>query len=141
MSENSTSTSGLPTWKKAGITFAFLAAAGAFIFSQLPQDIFPTDLSRIGQGTPALAVARNINFAAGADVMALISSIRSEYTDQVQFLAVHLGHPDGQAFARKHAMEDGTVVLFAGDGSAVAILHAPTDTAQLRRLLETSLYH
>lgn len=135
MNENTKDNSGLPAWKKALITLAILAAAGAFMFSQLPQDIFPTDLSRIGQGTPALVVARDINFVAGAEVMALINSIRSEYNDQVQFLAVHLGHPDGQAFARDHAMEDGTVVLFAGDGSPVSILHAPTDSSQIRRLL------
>jgi len=138
MDTNTMGKSGFPVWKKAGITVAILAAAGALIFSQLPRDIFPTDLSRIGQGTPALVVARDINFMAGAEVMGLISSIRSDYSDHVQFLAVHLGHPDGQAFAHRYGMRDGTVVLFAGDGSPLAISHAPQDKDEIRRLLSAA---
>jgi hypothetical protein len=135
MDEKGKAGSGLAGWKKATITLVILLVAGAFIFSQLPQDIFPTDLSRIGQGVPALVVARDISFAAGAEVMALISDIRSDYSDRVQFLAVHLGHPDGQSFAHQYGMRDGTVVLFSGEGSPLATLTAPQSTDEIRQLL------
>jgi len=121
--------------KKVTITLVILLAAGAFIFSQLPQDIFPTDLSRIGHGVPALVVARDINFAAGAEVMQLISEIRSDYSDRVHFLAVHLGHPDGQSFAQQHGMRDGTVMLFSGDGYLLATLIAPQTTDEILQML------
>jgi len=121
--------------KKVTITLVILLAAGAFIFSQLPQDIFPTDLSRIGQGVPALVVARDINFAAGAEVMQLINEIRPDYSDRLHFLAVHLGHPDGQSFAKQHGMRDGTVILFSGDGSPLATLIAPQTTDEIRQTL------
>jgi hypothetical protein len=127
--------SGVPGWAKALIIVALLIAAGALMFSQLPQGAFPTDLSRIGQGGPALVVARDINYVAGAEVMDILSSLRPEYSDRVQFLAAHLGHPDGQAFARRYGMRDGTVVLFAGDGSRLATLHQPRTEDEVRRVL------
>ena len=99
----------MPAWAKTLLTLAIMIVVGALIISQLPRGAFPTDLSRIGQGTPALVVARDINFLAGAEVMDLLNSIRPEYHDRVEFLAAHLGHPDGQAFARRHDMRDGTV--------------------------------
>jgi hypothetical protein len=128
--------SGIPGWAKALITLAVIIGAGALIFTQLPRGAFPTDLSRVGQGTPALVVARDINFLAGAEVMDLLSTIRPEYGDRVQFLAAHLGHPDGQAFARRHDMRDGTVVLFSADGSRLATLRAPETAAEIRRALQ-----
>jgi hypothetical protein len=45
-------------------------------FTQLPRGAFSTELSRIGQGTPALVVARDSNYLAGAEVMDLINIIR-----------------------------------------------------------------
>ncbi len=133
--------SGIPRLVKTMITVAVILAACTLVFSQLPQGVFPTDLSRIGQGTPTLVVARDDNFVAGAEVMALINSIRAEYNDRVQFLAAHMGHPDGQAFAHHHGMQDGTVALFAGDGSRLATLHVPQTTDEIRRVLADADIH
>jgi hypothetical protein len=129
---------GIPGWAKALITVAVIVGAGALIFTQLPRGAFSTDLSRVGQGTPALVVARDINFLAGAEVMDLLNTIRPEYDDRVEFLAAHLGHPDGQAFARRHDMRDATVVLFSGDGQRLATLRAPQSAAQVREALRAA---
>lgn len=126
-----------PRWVKSLITVAVLVGAGALIFTQLPRGAFPTDLSRIGQGTPALVVARDISYLSGAEVMDLMNEIRPEYAGRVEFLAAHLGQPDGEAFARRYNAWDGTVVLFAGDGSVRARLHAPQTTAELRQALDS----
>ncbi|MFO8003463.1 hypothetical protein [Thioalkalivibrio sp.] len=126
---------GIPGWAKTVITVAVIVGAVALIFTQLPRGAFSTDLSRVGQGTPALVVARDINFLAGAEVMDLLNTIRPEYGDRVEFLAAHLGHPDGQAFARRHDMRDATVVLFSGDGRRLATLRAPQGADQVREAL------
>ena len=128
--------SGTPRWMKALITTAIIIAAAVLIFTQLPKGAFSTDLSRIGQGTPALVIARDINYVSGGEVMELINGMRPEYGAQVEFLVAHLGRPDGREFARRHGAGDGTVVLFAGDGSRLSTLHAPETEDEVRRLLE-----
>lgn len=132
---------GIPGWAKVLITVVVIVGAGALIFTQLPRGAFPTDLARVGQGTPALVVARDINFLAGAEVMDLLNSIRPEYDGQVEFLAAHLGHPDGQAFARRHGMRDATVVLISGDGQRLATLRAPQRAAEVREALRAANIH
>lgn len=132
---------GIPGWAKALITVMVVVGAGALIFTQLPRGAFSTDLSRVGQGTPALVVARDINFLAGAEVMDLLNGIRPEYDGRVEFLAAHLGHPDGQAFARQHGMRDATVVLFSGDGQRLETLRAPQRAAEIREALRAANIH
>jgi hypothetical protein len=125
----------IPGWGKILITLIIIVGAGALVFTQLPRGAFSTDLSRIGQGTPALVVARDINFLAGAEVMDLLNTLRPEYGERVEFLAAHLGHPEGQAFARRHGMRDATVVVFAADGTRMAILHNPRSQDEVRGAL------
>jgi hypothetical protein len=127
--------SAVPGWAKVLITLVVIIGAGALIFSQLPRGVFSTDLSRIGQGTPALVVARDINFVAGAEVMDLLNDIRPDYSNRVEFLAVNLGHPQGQGFARQHGMRDGTVVLFSGDGTRIGAIEIPRTQREVRQLL------
>lgn len=125
----------IPRWGKLLITLVVIVAAGALIFTQLPRGAFSTDLARIGQGTPALVVARDINFLAGAEVMDVLNTLRPEYGDRLELLAAHLGRPEGQAFARRHGMRDGTVVVFAADGTRLAALDAPRTPAEVRKAL------
>jgi hypothetical protein len=128
--------SGKPRWPRALITVAVVVGALALLFTQLPRGAFSTDLSRIGQGRPALVVARDSNYLAGAEVMDLINTIRPEYEGRVDFLAVHLGHPDGQEFARRHDMDDAVVVVFGADGSPAARLVIPQTAEELRFALD-----
>ena len=128
--------SGKPRWPRALITLAVVVGALALLLTQLPRGAFSTDLSRIGQGTPALVVARDKNYLAGAEVMDLINTVRPEYEGRIAFLAAHLGHPDGQAFARRHDMEDAIVVVFDADGSPAARLVIPQTAEVIRAALD-----
>ncbi len=123
------------------ITLVVIVGAGALIFTQLPRGAFSTDLSRIGQGTPALVVARDISFVAGAEVMDMLNTMRPEFSDRVEFLAVNLGNPQGQGFARQHRMQDGTVVLFSGDGTRIGVLDRPSTQREVRQLLGAANIH
>jgi hypothetical protein len=125
-----------PRWHRVLITVGVVVGALALLVSQLPRGAFSTDLSGIGQGTPALVVARDKNYLAGAEVMDLVNTIRPEYEGRVAFLAAHLGHPDGQAFARRHDMEDAVVVIFDADGSPTGRLIIPQTADELRAALD-----
>ena len=141
MNETSKRPSAVPGWAKVVITLVVIVGAGALIFTQLPRGTFSTDLSRIGQGTPALVVARDISFVAGEEVMSLLNGMRPEFADRVEFLAVNLGNPQAQGFARQHRMQDGTVVLFSGDGTRIGVLGRPSTQREVRQLLGAANIH
>ncbi|MFO7543807.1 MAG: hypothetical protein R6W97_13500 [Thiobacillus sp.] len=48
---------GLPLWGKGLIYVFIVVAVGALIWIQLPRGSYPTDLTRIGNGRPALVLA------------------------------------------------------------------------------------
>lgn len=125
-------------WSKLMITLLVVASVGSVVWSQLPRGAYPTDLSRIGAGRPALVLAHDANYASGMAVMELMNAIRDDYAGQVEFLVAHLGMAEGQAFASLHAARDGTVLLFAGDGTRVSILNQPQTVGELRRALDTA---
>jgi hypothetical protein len=141
MGKGAKTPSAVPGWARFAITLVVIAGALALVYTQLPKNPMSTDLSRIGQGTPALVVARDISFVAGAEVMDLMNEIRPEYAGRAEFLVAHLGRPEGQSFARRFDARDGTVILFAGDGSVRTTLRAPRTAAELRRALDAVLAH
>ena len=122
-------------WRKRLLTLAFIAGVGSFIWGQLPDGGYPTDLTKIGTGRPALVLAHDSNYAGGIAVMSLMNEIRHDYAERVDFLIAHLGMADGQEFARHHGVRDGVVVLFAADGQRVGILEQPQNIEALRGAL------
>lgn len=124
-----------PRWSKWLLTLLVVAAVGSLIWSQLPRGAYPTDLSRVGAGKPALVLAHDANFAAGMAVMELMNVIRDDYAGEVEFLVAHLGMQDGHAFASRHAARDGSVLLFSADGELVDTLHQPQTVDALRQAL------
>jgi len=136
MNDGSTSRAGTgPKWRKFLLTMLFLSLAGGFIWNQLPSGAYPTDLSRIGAGRPAVVLAHDANYVGGMEVMELMNVIRGDYAERIDFLVAHLGMADAREFASQHAATDGTVLLFAGDGRRVSVLHQPRSTGELRQAL------
>ncbi|MEY3253913.1 MAG: hypothetical protein RL227_2886 [Pseudomonadota bacterium] len=135
----STPTPGLPRFAKGLIYLLITGLVAVLIWSQLPRGPYSTDLSRIGQGRPALVLAYDIKSMGGMEVMAMMDSLRSTYEDRVHFLVAPLGAPHGFAFGERHDAVNGTVVLFSDAGVAVRSLHQPADTATLQRELDSLL--
>jgi hypothetical protein len=121
------------------ITLAVVAVAGATLWSQLPRSGYPTDLSRIGQGRPALVLAYDHFYVGGGEVMGHMDAIRSDYAQRVEFLVADMSTTPGRGFAARHDAGDGTVLLFDARGAHLATLHQPQGTAELRQALETAL--
>ncbi len=129
----------LTGWIKFLITLLIIGGVGSFIWSQLPSGAYPTDLSRIGTGQPALVLAFDMNYGGGMAVMELMNEIRGEYTGKVDFLVAHLGMADGQAFANKHGASDGTIMLFTANGTPSGKLYHPQSVDALRQALNNAL--
>ncbi len=124
-----------PKWRRFLLGLLVSVGVAGFLWSQLPSGAYPTDLSRIGDGRPAVVLAHDANYGGGMAVMELMNDIRGDYAEEVEFLVAHLGMADAQEFASRHAARDGTVLLFAGDGSRVGVLHQPRSTGELRQAL------
>ena len=132
-------TKGAPRSKKWLIYLIFFGAMGALIFSQLPRSAYSTDLTRIGDGQPALVLAYDINSIGGMEVMKLMDALLEEYSGRVEFLVADLGTPHGNNFARRHNGINGTVMIYSGEGTHVRTMHMPPNTESLRNVLEVAL--
>jgi hypothetical protein len=124
-----------PRWLKWPVILLSLVGVGALLWKALPGAGYPTDLSRVGAGRPVLVLAHDGNSVGSAAVMELMNDIRGDYTGRVDFLVAHLALPEAQAFAQRHAARQGSVLLFAADGSRVGVLNMPQSADELRGAL------
>jgi hypothetical protein len=127
---------GKPRLRKWLIYLAITALVLALVWSQLPRSPYSTELTRIGQGKPALVLAYDIQSMGGMAVMGMMDDLRGAYADRIAFLVAPLGAPNGQAFGQQHDAVNGTVVLFSASGAAVDKLHLPASTEELQQALD-----
>jgi hypothetical protein len=127
---------GKPRLRKWLIYLAITALVLALVWSQLPRSPYSTELTRIGQGQPALVLAYDIQSMGGMAVMGMMDDLRGAYADRIAFLVAPLGAPNGQAFGQQHDAVNGTVVLFSASGAAVDKLHLPASTEELQQALD-----
>lgn len=125
--------------KKLGIATATLllllaAAFAALTFTPQPMS---SDLSQIGQGTPAVVLAYENYSPTGGQALARLKQIRPDYEPGVRFIVADLGTPHGRAFASRLDLSDGQAILLSGDGRAVTRL-ASSEMA-LREQLDREL--
>lgn len=130
---------GFSRTRKWLIYTAIIVGVLALVWSQLPRSPYSTDLTRIGQGQPTMVLAYDIQSMGGMAVMGMMDELRDEYTDRIAFLVAPLGAPHGQAFGRRFDAENGSVVLFSGNGAALSPVYTPQNTAELKAALETLL--
>lgn len=116
---------------KALVTLILIGIFGMLVWQQLPRG-FDTDITRVGNGQPAVVLAFENHSLLGMEVMDLLNAIRDDYEHHVAFLVADLGTPQGQAFARRHEARDGTVLLFSGDGTRIDTIVAPEDEQSIR---------
>ena len=130
---------GMPRMRKWLITLAITAVVLALVWSQLPRSPYSTELTRIGQGQPALVLAYDIQSMGGMEVMAMMDELRGGYAERIAFLVAPLGAPNGLAFGQQHDAVNGTVVLFSPSGAAVDKMHLPASTEVLQLALDSLL--
>jgi hypothetical protein len=134
MSNTTARTTGNP-WIRTLIIVASTVLIGAVLWLLLPKGSFSNDLTRVGQGQPALVMLREVHVMGGDRVMEQMLLIQAEFQDSVEFLAVHTGHPDGEAFAAEHNISDGSLVLFDAEGQVLGRSARPESADALRQFI------
>lgn len=130
--------SGSP-WIRTLVILACTVLVGAVLWLMLPKGSFSNDLTRVGQGQPALVMLREVHVMGGELVMEQMLHIHPEFQNSVEFLVVHTGHPDGQAFAQEHNVSDGALVLFDANGEVLGRSARPESPDALRQFITTLL--
>ncbi|MEX0739480.1 MAG: hypothetical protein WD071_09070 [Pseudohongiella sp.] len=118
------------------VVLTCLGVVGLVLWQLLPRASFSSDLSQVGQGRPALVMLREVHVMGGERTLAYMEAIYPDFEEQTVFLLVHTGHPDGIALAETHNLSDGSLVLFDGNGDALASMGRPDSADDLRRFIE-----
>ncbi len=134
MSNTTARTTGNP-WIRPLVILASTVLIGAVLWLLLPKGSFSNDLTRVGQGQPALVMLREVHVMGGDRVMEQMLLIQAEFQDSVEFLVVHTGHPDGEAFAAEHNISDGSLVLFDAEGQVLGRSARPESADALRQFI------
>lgn len=134
-----TQPSGRQRLTRALVTLACLVVVGAVLWQLLPKASFSSDLSRVGQGKPALVMLREVHVVGGELVKEQMLMIYPEFQESMEFLLVHTGHPDGIALAEQHNLSDGSLVLFDASGQAIARMGRPASAGVLRQFITDNL--
>jgi hypothetical protein len=122
-------------WIRTLIIITSTVVIGAVLWLLLPKGSFSNDLTRVGQGQPALVMLREVHVMGGDLVMEQMLHIHAEFRDSLEFLVVHTGHPDGQAFAADHNISDGSLVLFDAEGEVLGRSARPESADALRQFI------
>ena len=120
------------------ITLSLLALAALAViggWAVLP-DPLSTDLSRVGQGRPAIVLAYENFSPTGGEALTRINAVRGDYDDRVVFALADLGTPQGQAFANRYGLHDALAVVLTADGAVHSRGIVPADPQALRARLD-----
>lgn len=100
---------------------------------------FKNDLSLVGQGLVSVVLAHDKNLVGGTTTMALLNKVRSDYEGKVEFLAVDIATPVGQAFVRQQGVRAIDLVMFSRQGSRLRVLNGGISEQELRSALDEVL--
>ena len=117
-----------------------IAVAGllSILILLLPKG-FKGDLSLIGNGKFSAVLIFDKNLVGTSQMMELLNDVRSDYEDQVQFLAVDVATPTGQNFIRNERVGILDLLIFGQSGTRQEVISGGLNETQLRSLLDRIL--
>lgn len=89
------------------------------IWLNLPREPFSGDLTRIGDGTPAIVLAFENHTSPGLDGMEKLSAIRPDYAPQLHLLVADVSMPAAREVIEGHGAVNGEMMLFDRHGRHV----------------------
>lgn len=111
----------------------------AYVVTMVALRPISADLSVIGKGKPALVLAYENFSMEGGEALERLRQIRGDYESRVDFVVADLGTPQGQAFAQRYRLIDGSAVFLDKDGTPLKVTFIPVDEQALREQLEHQL--
>lgn len=124
--------SGKTKWIVIASVILFIAFAFKFL---LPKG-FSDDLSRIGQGRPAVVLVRDNQTVQSHELIDVMNAVRDQYEGKIEFLLTDHNTPEGSNFMAANDTTRATLVLLDAQGKRVKIVRAPQTAKNLAQELE-----
>ena len=126
--------------RNVAIALPVVGIGGFFAARAVQASMAEGDLTRIGQGLPAVVQIHDPQCASCATLQAQTRRVLKPYgDDEVTYLVANLTTEDGLAFATRHGVSHVTLVLFDPDGDVSQIVRGPLDTPALQQAIDGNL--
>ena len=93
---------------------------------------FNDDLSKIGQGMPAVVLVHDKGSVGSLELMTLLNKVRPDYADEMEFIVVNINSREGKMFREQQNIDGVVLVLFGHNGIKRGTLANSKDEAELR---------
>lgn len=124
---------------KLMITLVCIAGLVFALFTFTPKG-FDINLSKVGQGQPALVFVYDSNLTASAPQAKQINAARSAIQNNpaagdMHFLMAKIGRPDAEAFMQKYNVRAIDFILLDGKGKPLQVARGPLSAQQIQALV------
>ena len=115
---------------------ALVLGGGTWWATTLVQsDLHEQDLTRLGDGVPAIVQVHDSNCAPCIDLQRETRAALEDFdAGEITYLVASLGTTPGQVFASQHGASYATLLFFDRDGGLVNRLRGPSNREALREL-------
>lgn len=118
-----------------GAAFVGVAGAGFWTVNSFRAHAAEHDLSRIGQGQPAIVQVHDPSCALCTELQRQTRrALRSSYGTEPLYLVANINTEEGQAFQATHAVPHVTLVLLDGDGNVLDVLRGVRQQDELSEI-------
>lgn len=116
-----------------GVVFALAIGVWTYLSST-----FTSDVSRIGNGKPAIALVFDDSDSTSINLRYGYRKLGSEYKDSVEFIMINVRSPIGIEFTHKTKAKIGTALYYDGAGNQLMVLEGPTDVMTLSESIKNT---
>lgn len=122
------------------ITFASIGVVIAAFFAFAPKG-FDLDLTKIGNGKPALVFVYDSNLGVSSKQAAIINLVRETTPTKMHFLMAKVGRPDAKAFVSQYNLRTADLVLLDEEGQVLKIEPGLLTEEQLKAMIKPVTRH
>ena len=121
------------------LVMSLLAICGlvAALWAMLPSS-FTSDVSRIGQGTPVVALIYDGSDSVSINMKYGYKKLRKVYQPGVEFMLINVRSPSGIDFLQKTNAKPGTALYYDAAGEQIHLEHGPKDVATLSESIKSN---
>ncbi|MEM7042140.1 MAG: thioredoxin family protein [Pseudomonadota bacterium] len=125
----------LGRFRNIGLIAAGLGAGGWWIVSEVRAGIHEADLTRIGNGIPAVVQVHDPHCPTCQALQREVRAAMAPFgDDELQYLVANIRQDKGRDFQRQHDVPHVTLILFDGDGERQEILSGPNRADHLEQV-------
>ena len=126
----------LKTMAYGGVGFVALGGLGYYSITTVQARICEGDLTRIGQGKPAIVQIHDPQCSLCRTLQNQTRDVLSGFDgDQFEYLVANVKSQKGSSLAAKYSVPHVTLLLFDGSGKMVQTVRGPTSTDVLNGML------